>query len=326
MGSQDMSVSWRNILTGAASIMVLGASGAAAQTCCGHNPNHSVTVPGVNVGVPTVTVGSGGSGGSSGPGCCGHSGHDVRVPGVQIGTPSVYVGGSVLSVGVNTLIGGSISANASATNQVISSGGGYYAPSGVEPGLIEGLNVGGETETYMETVTEQVPVTEQVCIDRVRETMMSRAVQAVCIDDKGMPHPAAQVFPDQAIPAGYTGEVFRCVAGSSMQVTFGDMTGANASFAGGQTMVCNKGEALVAVPGQGLECRPQTASRDCNERSLLRRHGAGIKTITMRTSEAYCEPTTRTVMKTVTKQVERTREKASTGNFVMDGGVGQGIY
>jgi hypothetical protein len=102
------------------------------------------------------------------------------------------------------------------------------------------------------------------------------ALQATCLDDKAVPHPASQVSPDRAVSPGYQGEVFRCIAGTHMQYTIADFTG-QADFNHGQTVVCQKGEALYHTAAGALQCRPQAPARDCNERSLLRRFGAGIK-------------------------------------------------
>ena len=44
-------------------------------------------------------------------------------------------------------------------------------------------------------------------------------IQAFCFDDKEVPHPASQVQPDREIAEAYEGEVYRCIAGTHMQVT-----------------------------------------------------------------------------------------------------------
>src|SRR6185437_12012773 len=114
-------------------------------------------------------------------------------------------------------------------------------------------------------------------------------IQAFCFDDKDVPHPASQVQPDREIAEGYEGEVYRCIAGTHMQVTIAQWR-EQVSFEGGQTLACQKGEALWHTAGQGggrLVCRPQIPARDCNERSLLRRFGAGIKILTIVTTEKY---------------------------------------
>jgi hypothetical protein len=46
---------------------------------------------------------------------------------------------------------------------------------------------------------------------------------------------------------------------------------------------------VVRRRGGKLECRPEKPERDCNERSLLRRYGAGMKILTMYREEEYTE-------------------------------------
>lgn len=41
-----------------------------------------------------------------------------------------------------------------------------------------------------------------------------------------------------------SGEIYRCVAGTHMQVTMGEMVNGAASFGTGETFSCGKGEAL----------------------------------------------------------------------------------
>ena len=93
----------------------------------------------------------------------------------------------------------------------------------------------------------------------------------------------------------------------------------------GETFACQKGEALVHKSSGHLVCAPQMPARSCNERSLLRRHGPGIKLVKAKTRTKTCVPRTRTVMTTVQKDVERTRETKAQ-SMVFDGGVGQGVY
>ena len=67
-----------------------------------------------------------------------------------------------------------------------------------------------------------------------------------------------------------------------MQFTLGGWSGV-AHFDGGRTVVCQKGEALWREAAGQLVCRAQRPARDCNERSLLRRYGAGIKLVSSAT-------------------------------------------
>jgi len=123
------------------------------------------------------------------------------------------------------------------------------------------------------------PVMPPICA-AWRTAARQVAVQASCLDDKAVPHPASQVSPERAVAAGYEGEVFRCIAGARMQYTVAEVSG-QVDFNHGQTIVCQKGEALYHSASGTLQCRPQIPARDCNERSLLRRFGAGIKVLTL---------------------------------------------
>ncbi len=67
--------------------------------------------------------------------------------------------------------------------------------------------------------------------------------------------------------------------------------------------------------GGRLECRPEKEARQCNERSLLRRYGAGVKVLTMVREESYTE-----------YREEMVEGAASTGMIMMDGGVGGRVF
>lgn len=260
------------------------------------------------------------------PCCQGNKGHAVIVPGVNVGGSNVIVHGGSVNVSAQSYL--SVAAGASASSEVTAfagGGGGFSGPAPVATTSIGNLNVVGAGERYTETVTEEVPTVEEYCVDEVSYRSAYRAIQAVCLDDTGAPHPASQVDGGQSIAPGFGGEVFRCMAGTRMQVSIGEVEGENANFDHGQTMACAKGEALVHNPGGKLVCKPQAPQRNCNERSLLRRYGPGIKIIEAKVADKRCIPQQRTVMKTVTRNVEKIRE-AKSGPMVFDGGVGQGVY
>ncbi|WP_084397300.1 hypothetical protein [Henriciella aquimarina] len=304
-----MRVSTRNILAGGAGLSALLCLGgvAVSQTanpapgnggpCCQSNRSQSIIVPGVNVAGPNVVIG---------------------------GT-NVNVRGGNLSVSGQTYL--NVTASAQASSEAVAYVGTSAGVSGsalVSTSSVSSLNVTG-SETYTETVTEDVPTIEDYCVDEISYSTAYRAVQAVCLDDGGSPHPASQVNPDRSVAPGYSGELFRCMAGTRMQVTLGSVENDETSFDHGQTMSCAKGEALVHSPGGKLACKPQTPQRNCNERSLLRRYGPGTKVIKTKTAETVCVPKQRTVMKSVTREVERVRPVEG-GSMVFDGGVGQGVY
>jgi hypothetical protein len=210
---------------------------------------------------------------------------------------------------VNVNVYAMANANASARSQsqastqaatFIGGGGGGGSSIGPAPvGLIQNLSVGGDVrKTAYEA--ERTKITKVV-------------IETVCIDDKLVPHPGSQVTPDRDIDDAYDGELFRCIAGTHMRVTIADYQG-EVSFDHGWTMDCDKGQALYHSPGGHVECRAQIPARDCNERSLLRRFGAGVKILTMITKERY------------TAYKEETDEASSVGSMTIDGGVGGMVY
>ena len=140
-------------------------------------------------------------------------------------------------------------------------------------------------------------------------------IQAVCIDARQIPHPASQVRPDRDIDAGYEGELYRCIAGTWLQATIADFDG-KIDFTGGKTLACGKGDALYHGRDGKIECRRQTPARDCNERSLLRRFGAGVKILTITEVERYTA---------YREEEERSAESAAT-SMSLDGGVGGYVY
>lgn len=186
-------------------------------------------------------------------------------------------------------------------------GGGYYSPP-VATGVIQGLDVQG------------VHRTRQVAYEASRTRSRRVVIQAFCLDDRDVPHPASQVFPERDVDDAYDGELYRCIAGTRMQVTIAEWV-EQISFAGGQTMICGKGEALYRSRGSAadagqLVCRPQKPARDCNERSLLRRFGAGIKVLTIVTVEKY----------TAYREETVTESTAASYSMSLDGGVGGTVY
>jgi hypothetical protein len=222
--------------------------------------------------------------------------HNIIIPGVN-----VFVAPSVI-VTVNAQAQAQAATAANAATFVNGSGGGgtYLAPSAT--GLIQGLNVEG--------------MGRRASYEATRTLYKKVVIQAFCFDDRDVPHPASQVRPDRDIDDSYEGELYRCIAGTHMQVTIADWK-EHVSFAGGETLACRKGEALYHVPGGAgfagkIECRAQKPARDCNERSLLRRFGAGIKVLTIMVTEKY---------------TAYREEKSSTAlGMTLDGGVGGVAY
>ncbi len=249
--------------------------------------------------------------------CC-TPGHNVNIPGVNVnvGATVIVNANANASASGSASAGAGAGAGAGATSNVYYGGGthgGYYSGP-MATGYIQGLNVeGGEAR-------------RRAAYEATRTKMRRVVIRAVCLDDKDIPHPASQVTPDRDIDDLYDGELYRCIAGSRMQYMIGDYDGAIDISTGGrgaQTYICAKNEALYHTPGAGqrgqagtLVCRPQRPARDCNERSLLRRFGAGVKILTLLTTETY-----------TAYREETVREAATTSmSFSLDGGVGGVVY
>ena len=230
--------------------------------------------------------------------CCQPPGHSVNIPGV-----SVFVGATVV---VNANVSAQASAQGAASGQstvVVTGGGGGGGGGGFSPGnqgLIQNLLVVGGGQLNRERYEASRTVTRKVVIE------------AVCIDDKDVPHPASQVTPDRDIDDAYDNELYRCIAGTHMQATIAVYNG-QIDFSHGQTLACAKGDALYHSPGGHVECRLQKPARDCNERSLLRRFGAGVKILTMITVEKYAA---------FREQQTETSSTMTAGAISLDGGVG----
>ncbi len=216
--------------------------------------------------------------------------HQVKVPGVTISPPQINIG--LPSIGVSTSSGSaSASAGAESSVSVQVSTSGSSTASQSASALFNSFGGGGSGSWSPESsVTTDIgevkidnpappPMIQQICA-AWKTAVRQVAIQATCLDDKAVPHPASQVSPDKAVAPGYEGEVYRCIAGARMQYTIADYSG-QADFNHGQTIVCNKGEALYHSANGALQCKAQIPARDCNERSLLRRFGAGIKIMAM---------------------------------------------
>jgi hypothetical protein len=272
-----------------------------------------------------------GGGGTSGgncctppppPTCCDHGGgHTVNVPNINIHGGNINVGVNVSSrvnviTNVNTNVNASATANSSAAANANAGagsgamtfiGGGSYTPmtSGPAATAITGLNVVGLEEEYEYEYYEE---------ERSRWVEEWRVVRAVCVDDGGTPHPASRVESDERVGVSYTGEIYRCMAGTAMQVTIGWLHEGEYDWNEAATIACRKGEALRHEPGGRLYCETQEPRRNCNERSLLRRYGPGVKLVFMRREEHYTER--------VRHEVERERRERVSMTLMLDGGVG----
>ena len=252
-----------------------------------------------------------GSTSGSGSGCgCVPTTHQVRVPGVEITAPSVTVNLptlNVVSAGGSAYANANSSANANAsisTDIGVSVSGSNSSNSNAQAIINSAAFSGGggggswsdsgSVSTTIDNVKVETPVeTRRICA-LFKSEMKTVAIQANCLDDKDVPHPASQLSPTREVDAGFEGEIYRCIAGSRMQYAIAEYSG-QADFGHGQTFTCGKGEALYHSPMGGVQCRAQKPARDCNERSLLRRFGAGIKILKIERKDICAEWRTVTV-------------------------------
>lgn len=283
-----MAVSARYMI--AAAVLALGAGAFGASTayagCGGCNGGPPTVQPPPNPTPPPNCSGAR-------PGC-GGGGVKIVVPPVNIPTPNVSVNyGSTVTAFVNQ------SSNVGVS--VGGGGGGFFIGGGGFVGDVDPGVTGG-----------QVPMLAAAQTAITREITAERVIQASCIDDRNAQHDASQTFGEARVSTSYTGEIYRCMAGTKMRVLVGEFKNGQPSFDGARSFECAKGEALV-YNGQAVECRVQEAKRPCNERSLLRRFGPGVKVITLR--------------ETQTTQVDQRQLVATSAAPIgFDGGVGQSVW
>ncbi len=272
---------WLSVLAG---LMLFGAAGV-AEACCTPPPPACCQPPPPPPPPP--------------PSGCNCGGHSVVVPGVNVSVQSTAI----------AIAGASASARGGAGGEVIvgGGGGGSWGQEQGYPSVVPLLHVEAEAEARA--------ITRRVAYQATRKSSKRVVIQAVCIDDRSVPHPASQVRPEREVEAFYEGEIYRCIAGTRLQVLFAEYRG-EISFEGGRTIDCRKGDALWHEHGL-VTCRPQKPARDCNERSLLRRFGAGVKILTMIREETYTAYRDEVVTETATAKAS-----ASAGAIVLDGGVG----
>jgi hypothetical protein len=296
------------LAAGASAIAVLGGAGSAlAQACCNVPSSHEVRVPGVVVGRPRVQTG------------CGSS---CAPPPCQQGCNNGGGGQFSGSFSFNA----EVSANAAAISraQALAAARANSAAFGLGGAINGSMGFGGGGSSFWlgynqdyipNLVVEEGAAMQAVTVpyQATRSWFKMVTIQAVCMDSKLVPHPASQVKPGKDVAETYDGELFRCLAGTRLQYTWSE----GVDKAAAQTVTCAANQALYHSPGGKVECRAQRAARDCNERSLLRRYGAGVKVLKMAYTETY------TAYRTEWRQVQG---EAAAVAMSLDGGVGGIAY
>ena len=118
---------------------------------------------------------------------------------------------------------------------------------------------------------------EETC--EMQEGSVVKAIHAVCVSSEGREFPASHMRPETWIDTTYEGEVARCIAGSTLKVTIGDMTETDQGMAGtyenGEVLACGRGESLWHYKNGMVKCGPAMPVKDCTERTNLRKYGTG---------------------------------------------------
>lgn len=271
-----------------AALMLAMLAGQAYAACCNVPTSHQVRVPGVVIQHPTVTQGCSTS--CSQPPSCNSCGQQQNL------NVSVSAQAQAQAQAQTSSFANAAAFSLSNANAFGSGGSNFYVD--YNTGYIPNLGV------------EEGPAAVRVPYQASRTIIKVVVIQAVCIDDREVPHPASQATPDRDIAEAYDGELYRCLAGTRLQYTWAEYLG-KVSFDGGRTATCEKNSALYRSADGKIECRPQKPARDCNERSLLRRYGAGIKIVKMIWTETY-----------TAYRVEVRQASAQVMGMAIDGGVG----
>jgi hypothetical protein len=249
---------------------------------------------------------SGGTGMGGGAGCPCSSPPPPPPPpscGCHTGHHGGHHGGGKLVLNVD--VGAKAQAAAGAQAQAGGGGGSWSSEEGGQS-LIGVLNVDMGEQTHAEI--------RKVAYQATRHVIKRVIIQAQCIDDRMIPHPASQTHSERDVDDAYEGEIYRCIAGTHLQAIFADYKG-EIRFDGAETLDCRKNEALYHSAGGAVACHEQKHERDCNERSLLRRYGAGVKVLTLVKDETYTAYREETVTSTET-------QKTQSSSLMLDGGVG----
>jgi hypothetical protein len=129
----------------------------------------------------------------------------------------------------------------------------------------------------------------------MQEGTVVKAIHAVCISAEGREFPASHMTADTWVNSAYEGEVARCIAGSHLKITIGDVVQSDQGMAGtyqtGVILECGENEAVRHFKGGMLKCAPAVEVPDCTERTNLRKYGTGDMFFTFR--KQICAETAR---------------------------------
>jgi hypothetical protein len=116
-----------------------------------------------------------------------------------------------------------------------------------------------------------------ICVPH--EATVVKAIHAECIDSSGGKHPAARMLAETWVDSSTNKEIFRCLPGSRLIVTIGDVVQSDKGMAGlydqGEKLECRASEALRHYTDGAVKCAAAEHVPDCTERTNMRRYGTG---------------------------------------------------
>jgi len=221
--------------------------------------------------MPTVSIGGGihvnGEYGGGGGGGCGGGNNPIKIININknlninknININKVVVINKI-NVQVAAFAQAMAEANAHAGAQVIVYGGGSYEYVNINNhSNIGSISTSGRCEMQYASVV--------------------KSIHAVCVSADGREFPASHMTADTWIESAYEGEIARCIAGSRLKITIGDVVQSDQGMAGlysrGVILQCGEHEAVRHFKDGMLKCVAEMEVPDCTERTNLRKYGTG---------------------------------------------------
>jgi hypothetical protein len=201
----------------------------------------------------------------------------------------------------NTTIGVNAAA-AAAAGAAVGGGGGALIS---DQGMYQGGNFA------IAAVTVDTSGASEQCV--FQEATVVKAIHATCVSAEGTEFPASHMTGATWLDAGYEGEVMRCIPGSRLKVTVGEVVqsdqGMASSFTNGQVLNCAEHEALRHFKDGMLKCAIEVPVPDCTERTNLRRWGTADMFFSYRTK--VCAQTHREYSEVAQQQESSYSESSS---------------
>jgi hypothetical protein len=152
----------------------------------------------------------------------------------------------------------------------------------------------------------------------MQDATVVKSIHAVCVSAEGREFPASHMLADTWVNEAYEGEVARCIAGSRLKITIGEVVQSDQGMAGlyekGVILQCGEHEAVRHYKDGMLKCAPAEAVPDCTERTNLRKYGTGDLFFTYRSKVCATE-----ARSSVSREIEL-------DGGALSGGVGDGGY